>query len=384
MSYESCIHYKFGNTTNYCAIKFQGLEISLSDLKMRILEANHMNHSPLQIINAHNKKVYEEDSEMVPRNTSVIVKRIPPPKSNQSSKVIIASQKRRAERDMADIIQSSTFDVGNQEANLSKIEESEESRLNAMMVQAGIEYNRGIKKPKNNPTIRCYRCEQLGHQKDKCPLIFNSETSRKRPKGIPSSMLEVIPADAIDKHNIKEGVYVNRQGDFVIPIVDRLPMAKKLKSSSKSTHSSASKQLIPGELKCKLCSNIFTDAVVIQCCGNSFCDECIRTFLINNNFICPLAECGKDEVLPDDLIPNLHLRKTVKLFLANIAKEKYNSHPNSSQSLSPGRQATKVIIPSSQGVGEPTSSKTTTTEEALTKSPPNEKLKDIQNNFPAF
>ena len=49
MSYESCIHYKFVNTTTYSAIKFEGLEISLFDLKMKILLAKHMNHAPLEV-----------------------------------------------------------------------------------------------------------------------------------------------------------------------------------------------------------------------------------------------------------------------------------------------------------------------------------------------
>ena len=33
-------------------------------------------------------------------------------------------------------------------------------------------------------------------------------------------------------------------------------------------------RLIPGELLCTLCSDLLTDAVVIPCCGNSYCDEC--------------------------------------------------------------------------------------------------------------
>ena len=31
---------------------------------------------------------------------------------------------------------------------------------------------------------------------------------------------------------------------------------------------------IPGELLCLICNNLLTDAVVIPCCGNSYCDEC--------------------------------------------------------------------------------------------------------------
>ena len=39
-------------------------------------------------------------------------------------------------------------------------------------------------------------------------------------------------------------------------------------------------KLIPGELLCTLCSDLLTDAVVIPCCGNSYCDECKLLWLI--------------------------------------------------------------------------------------------------------
>lgn len=31
---------------------------------------------------------------------------------------------------------------------------------------------------------------------------------------------------------------------------------------------------IPEELQCSLCKNLLQDAVLVPCCGNSFCDEC--------------------------------------------------------------------------------------------------------------
>ena len=31
---------------------------------------------------------------------------------------------------------------------------------------------------------------------------------------------------------------------------------------------------VPSELTCLLCKDLLTDAVVIPCCGNSYCDEC--------------------------------------------------------------------------------------------------------------
>ena len=38
---------------------------------------------------------------------------------------------------------------------------------------------------------------------------------------------------------------------------------------------------IPHELSCLICKDAMTDAVVIPCCGNSYCDEC-KWLLIQN------------------------------------------------------------------------------------------------------
>lgn len=34
------------------------------------------------------------------------------------------------------------------------------------------------------------------------------------------------------------------------------------------------KQEIPDDLICSICKDLFTDAVMIPCCGSSFCDDC--------------------------------------------------------------------------------------------------------------
>ncbi len=34
---------------------------------------------------------------------------------------------------------------------------------------------------------------------------------------------------------------------------------------------------IPDDLKCPLCSALFREAVLIPCCGTSFCDACMPT-----------------------------------------------------------------------------------------------------------
>ena len=50
-----------------------------------------------------------------------------------------------------------------------------------------------------------------------------------------------------------------------------------LKRQAKSSVGRVTKEArpIPDELKCSICSELMKEAVIIQCCGESFCDECM-------------------------------------------------------------------------------------------------------------
>ena len=49
------------------------------------------------------------------------------------------------------------------------------------------------------------------------------------------------------------------------------------------------------------------DAVIISCCGESYCYDCIQDYLCENEFTCPA--CKKEGVSPvDNLAPNKALR----------------------------------------------------------------------------
>lgn len=45
---------------------------------------------------------------------------------------------------------------------------------------------------------------------------------------------------------------------------------------------------IPEDLKCSLCQYLLQDAVLIPCCGNSFCDECNFGRFLALLFLCRL------------------------------------------------------------------------------------------------
>lgn len=59
-------------------------------------------------------------------------------------------------------------------------------------------------------------------------------------------------------------------------------------------------------LLCPICKHLMVDATVTPCCGNSFCDGCVRSLLLksgkNTCFTC------NKSVSPDDLVPYPALR----------------------------------------------------------------------------
>lgn len=73
----------------------------------------------------------------------------------------------------------------------------------------------------------------------------------------------------------------------------------------------------PAELTCPICRKMLTNAVLIPCCMESACDDCVRTALIEkSNFHCPLCS---QPLVPDQLLPNNSLRRAVENFKTKVA-----------------------------------------------------------------
>ncbi|XP_033930015.1 E3 ubiquitin-protein ligase RBBP6-like [Melopsittacus undulatus] len=64
-----------------------------------------------------------------------------------------------------------------------------------------------------------------------------------------------------------------------------------------------------------------TDAAVLPCCGSSYCDECIRTALLETEeYTCPA--CHRTDVPPDGLVANKSLRQAVNNFKNGVGYTK--------------------------------------------------------------
>ncbi|XP_013880279.1 E3 ubiquitin-protein ligase RBBP6 [Austrofundulus limnaeus] len=73
------IHYKFSSKLSYDTAVFDGLHVTLSDLKRQIMSREKLRAGDcdLQITNAQTKEEYTDDEGLIPKGSSVIVRRIP-------------------------------------------------------------------------------------------------------------------------------------------------------------------------------------------------------------------------------------------------------------------------------------------------------------------
>ena len=74
------VHYKFKSSKDFDTVTFDGLHISIGELKKNIIQQKKIGKGAdyeLQITNAQTKEIYDNDDILVPKNTSVLVSRIP-------------------------------------------------------------------------------------------------------------------------------------------------------------------------------------------------------------------------------------------------------------------------------------------------------------------
>ncbi|KQS63102.1 uncharacterized protein Dere_GG22940, isoform B [Drosophila erecta] len=278
------VHYKFKSTLNFDTITFDGLHISVGDLKREIVQQKRLGKIidfDLQITNAQSKEEYKDDGVLIPKNTTLIISRIP----------IAHPTKKGWEPPAAEnAFSSAPAKQDNFNMDLSKMQGSEEDKIQAMMMQSTVDYDpktyhriKGQSQVGEVPaSYRCNKCKKSGHWIKNCPFVTGKDQQEvKRNTGIPRSFR--------DKPDAAE----NESSDFVLPAVQN--------------------QEIPEDLICGICRDIFVDAVMIPCCGSSFCDDCVRTSLLESeDSECP--DCKEKNCSPGSLIPNRFLRNSVNAF----------------------------------------------------------------------
>ena len=155
---------------------------------------------------------------------------------------------------------------------------------------------------------RCHKCNKPGHWIKNCPLNPPGGKDYHHHKVRPESKkMTGIP------RSLRDNLGVENQDPVQNQFVEE-------------------KREIPEDLICAICKSIFKDAVMIPCCGSSFCDDCVRTALLESeDNECP--DCKEKGTTPGSLIPNRFLRNAVSAF-----------HAESSNVLGRDKQSKKTFI----------------------------------------
>ncbi|CAG7818828.1 unnamed protein product [Allacma fusca] len=263
-------------------------------------------------MNAQTEEVYEDDNTLIPKNTSVIVARLPGVNKRNAANGPGLSGPPFHQRQYygrnhpPTLLQPTATSI-----DLVSMDATEEEKIKAMMKQSTDDYDpsrylriRGSGQHGRVPaSYRCNKCKSEGHWIKDCPML-SEHTDIKKSTGIPrSSMVHVDSPDV-------PGAKMTPEGRFAVPAVDHAAYMEKDKPVAKPP---PPKPKIPDELVCTLCDDLMTDALMVSCCATSYCDDCIRKVLLeSDDQECP--GCHEKDISPTSLIPNRFLRSQVNAF----------------------------------------------------------------------
>lgn len=132
----------------------------------------------------------------------------------------------------------------------------------------------------------CHRCQKPGHFKKFCPTrddpAYDPPKAPLEYRGVPKFILEESGMTMMEKQFERE-------------------MAPFLKTPTKPT--------VPKDLQCLFCNSIMHHAVIVTCCGSSYCEDCVLGL-----GPCSLFKCGVCRKTIQTL-GNVHPNKMLRCFI---------------------------------------------------------------------
>ncbi|KAN0138571.1 DWNN domain containing protein [Lactarius tabidus] len=339
----SSVFYKFKSQKAESRVTFDGTGISVFDLKKEIILANSLgkaNDFDLVVFDGSSGEEFNDDSQIIPRSSSVVVKRVPPTRPGKGKAAMYVagpgatgtpdskptgaaggswsgkgSMSKRFDKEPSSkpAAQAPLQTLGGNEdeaaamaamfqAQTANWEETQEKMSHQTRVYTnprGTSFGRGGKpfaphhqqaeKPLP-PSYVCYRCGQKGHWIQDCPTNndreFDNKPRIKRTTGIPRSFLKAV--DNPGGARIGQGVMVTPEGGYVVAQPDSASWQRQTtKSKSLSEAEVRERSSKDPAIVCSIDNKIFRDAVKTPCCGAAYCEDCIQTYLLEKDFICP-------------------------------------------------------------------------------------------------
>ncbi|KAH9920816.1 DWNN domain-containing protein [Amylocystis lapponica] len=397
----SSVFYKFKSQKDESRVSFDGTGISVFDLKKEIILANNLgkaNDFDLGVFDSSSGEEYKDDSHIIPRSSSVILKRsfARPGKGKAamyigntggSSAKPEASSKSNAHagpstswhRNSGNI--SKRFDLKEEssstapklapppviikpsaatkedeaaaigamfQAQTANWEETQEKMSHATRIYSNL---RGTPTPRGGRPYHaqhhqperplpasyvCYRCGQKGHWIQDCPTNNDRDYDNKpRIKRTTGIPRSFLKAVETPNGQLGQGVMVTPEGGYVVAQPDSASWQKHVTKPKGLTEADV-RERTPSDtsIVCPIDSRLFREAVKTPCCGTLYCEECIQTHLLERDFVCP--SCGSKISSLDKLIVDKPMRTKVADYIdKEIEKSRHDGEEETGSNGTP-------------------------------------------------
>mmetsp|Transcript_20031 Transcript_20031/g.29698 ORF Transcript_20031/g.29698 Transcript_20031/m.29698 type:complete len:672 (-) Transcript_20031:136-2151(-) len=356
----SSILYKFRSATTFEALPLPGTAARLFDVKKAVVKAKRLDVGgmdfELEVHDATTNQQYVDESMLLPRGTRLIVRRVGAARGQG-----FVTRMQRAESGMMTTNQSSKTAVptgfytieshgDDEEEFVSTNKRDDEKELAALMAatnstQNPISSTRPARSSANAPRPAGsgppplaqgrprdnFNPRQHAFRPNADPELRAQEQQampKKRATGIPRTFLNLSAPPVTDGLNAEgETENVPRLQPNALgfeELVNRGGGQSENASGTKKDLDYALKltaTTIPEHLQCGLCQSVVKNAMLLpwDLEGRTTCETCIRDGLTQSGFRCPLT--GNEGVSPDDLLPNMPLRKAADVFIQGVMEK---------------------------------------------------------------
>lgn len=357
---SSTIFYRFRSQKDTSRVLFDGTGLTVFDLKREIIQDNRLGDGTdfqLRLYNPDTEEELEDDSTVIPRSSTVVVRRSPAIKSAMQSAAFNASRyvtgrPRVFQRKpgntasnnpglemnsggntnaAAAVVDGTTEDE--RIANMFATQRSQwEQTQEAMSGATPVFGNRngpggGADSAPPPPGYMCYRCGGRDHWIKNCPTNNDPHFEGKRIRrttGIPKKFLrsvEIDPESMSPEELAQNKVMVTDEGKFVIQVADQhswddyqRKQQTRLVDAKNAIWEQGHFNDLPEELTCRLTKGLLREPVRTKsCCETLVSRGAMEDALLERDFVCPL--CGQEGVLLDSLVEDVEAEKLVQEFL---------------------------------------------------------------------
>jgi len=291
---SSSIQFRFSSSKTYEAVTFSGLMIKLLELKRAIVEKRNLDKGTsdfdLRISNAQTDEVYESDDVMVPKNTSVVVRRVP-----CTAETGLLAKLEGGARISTRAARAIEVQARPQKVETAAVLNSVGDTLKEFTPAVPQGRGRGRGGPggpggflATHPpgSYVCHRCGKPGHFIRECPengnaAFDNAPRVRHGVPGMPRTFWKAVAEDAIDDGG---STLARTPEGTVVAIVPQEEQFRRLQgrmggNTAAQLSEDDKRRMVseaPSHYVCRCCRGLLRDAVLLPCCGESACDGCAR------------------------------------------------------------------------------------------------------------